>query len=240
MTSELKQLVEKLTTGDSPHLAMRAARADGTLARLIPELDVLYGVPQTEQYHPEVDTGIHCEMVLEVAARLSQSPRVRFAALVHDFGKGLTPESEWPAHHSHEENGVPLVEQFCERAGVPDDWVRLGKLTSLWHLFPHRTFGSRPRTIVKLLVDSGFMEDQELFEDFLLACEADKRGRGGLMDSSYPQGPFLLAAMEAVRATVIVPSNRPPDEDLTHSRCVSVLKLFRQHGIEPGSKGAAK
>ena len=229
MTTELKQLLEQLTTGPNPHLAMREARANGTLARLIPELDVLYGIPQTAQYHPEVDTGIHCEMVLEVAATLSSKPRVRFAALVHDFGKGLTPAADWPKHHSHEELGVPLVKQFCERAGVPDDWCQLGVKTSLWHLFPHQTFSLRPRSIVKLLVESGFSDDQEMFEDFLLACEADKRGRGGLMDSDYPQRRVLLDAMEAVRAAFIVPSNRPPDEDLTHSRCVAVLKVMRKY-----------
>jgi tRNA nucleotidyltransferase (CCA-adding enzyme) len=222
--------VEKLTTGDSPHLAMKAAHEDGSLARLIPELDALYGVPQVAEWHPEVDTGIHCELVLQVGASLSNSPRVRFAALVHDFGKGLTPANEWPKHLAHEEKGVPVVEQFCLRAGVSDDWRILGVATSRWHLFPHRALESRPRTIVKLFVESNFINEPELFEDFLLACEADKRGRGGLMDSDYPQRPLLQAAMCAVKKAKPRTLNLPFEEALHEARCNAVSDVYRRLG----------
>jgi tRNA nucleotidyltransferase (CCA-adding enzyme) len=226
MNTELKHLLVNLTTGDTPHLAMQAARQDGSLARLIPELDVLYGVPQNAEYHPEVDTGIHCELVLQVAADLSSRPRVRFAALVHDFGKGLTPPHEWPKHLEHEETGVAVVEQFCNRAGVPDDWRWLGMATSRWHLFPHRALESRPGTLVKLLVESGFINEPELFEDFLLACEADKRGRGGMLDTDYPQRALLQEAMKAVKAVNVTSSDRPYQDALTEARCVAVKAIL--------------
>jgi tRNA nucleotidyltransferase (CCA-adding enzyme) len=228
MTIELKVLVEKLTTGDSPHLALRRAHEDGSLARLIPELEALYGVPQNAVYHPEVDTGKHLEMVLQVAASLTASPRVRFAALVHDFGKGLTPAHEWPKHLAHEEKGVPVVEQFCLRAGVPDDWRVLGVATSKWHLFPHRAFDSRPGTLVKLFVESNFINEPELFEDFLMACEADKRGRGGLLDSEYPQRPLLQAAMKAVKEAKAKGSSLPPEAALLQAQCEAVKGVLLQ------------
>jgi tRNA nucleotidyltransferase (CCA-adding enzyme) len=230
MTTELKELVEKLTTGDSPHLALKASFEDGTLARLIPELAILYGVPQVAEWHPEVDTGLHIELVLQVAAGLSRNPRVRFAALVHDFGKGVTPKNEWPKHFAHEEKGVPIVEQFCQRAGVPEDWCFLGVAISRWHLFAHRALESRPRTIVKLFIDSGFIDKPELFEDFLLACEADKRGRGGLMDSVYPQRPLLQAAMRAVKEATPHTVNLPYEEALHEARCNAVSDVFKQFG----------
>ena len=214
MHKDIKELLVALTAGPTPHLALKAARADGSLARLLPELDALYGVPQTEEHHPEVDTGIHCEMVMEVAALLSNRPRARFAALMHDLGKGVTPQEEWPKHHKHEANGIPLVEQVCDRAEVPDDWRRIGMLTSKYHLEGHKAMNLRPGTLVKFFQETGFLDDSTMFEDFLLACEADKRGRGGMLDSDYPQGQFLAKAMEVVRHALPLKANLPDDEAL--------------------------
>jgi tRNA nucleotidyltransferase (CCA-adding enzyme) len=219
--TNLKELVDRLTTGPTPHLALKAARADGTLARLIPELDVLAGIPQSAQYHSEIDCFIHMEMVVEVAAALTDRPRARFAALVHDFGKGATPEAEWPKHVSHEKRGVPLVEAFCARLGAPPDWTLLGMLTSKWHLEVHKAFTLRAGSVVKLFVESGFIHDPLLFEDFLLACEADKRGRGGQMNTDYRQRPFLLSAMEAVKAVTA------PETSLNAMRCEAVKQVAK-------------
>lgn len=226
MRNTLKKLVDRLTTGQHPHWALKAAREDGSLARLIPELDVLYGVPQNAEHHPEVDTGVHMELVLEVAAGLTVDPRVRFAALVHDFGKGRTPSNEWPKHIAHEERGVPVVERFCLRAGVPKDWATLGVLTSKWHLYSHRSLNSRPRTIVDLLVETNFIDEPELFEDFLLACEADKRGRGGMLDSAYPQRKLLQAAMKAVKSLKLGKSRLDPEQALKEGRSEAVAQVL--------------
>jgi tRNA nucleotidyltransferase (CCA-adding enzyme) len=199
-TKTLQSLVDELITGSMPHLALKAAREEGTLARLIPELDCLHGIPQSAEWHPEVDCFIHMLLVMEVAAQLTDRPRARFAALVHDFGKGLSPQESWPKHIEHERKGVPLVEAFGVRLGAPADWTKLGMLTSRWHLEVHKAFTLRAGTIIKLLTESGFIHDQEMFEDFLLACEADKRGRGGdYRNAEFRQRPFLLEAMEALR-----------------------------------------
>ena len=203
MKTTLQSLVAELTEGDAPDAILRTSYADGTLKRLIPELDVLYGIPQSAQYHPEVDTGIHIELVVAAAWEITRSPRARFAALVHDFGKGATPQNEWPKHINHEERGVPLVETFCERLGAPDDWKTLGLLTSRWHLHAHRALESRPKTVLEMFEACNFLPDDALLRDFVFACEADKRGRGGdVALAPYPQGPFLLAAAAAARDVV--------------------------------------
>lgn len=236
---ELQDLLTRLTTGDTPHLELRAARADGSLARLLPEVNALYGVPQTEEHHPEIDTGIHIELVLEVAAGLSSRPRVRFLALTHDLGKGITPADEWPRHLAHEKEGVPLVAALCERAGLPDDWKKLGELTSMWHLMAHRAFSARPRTFVNFFVDTGFITEPAMFNDFLLACEADKRGRGGMLDTDYPQRQFLLDAMEVVKASVPLRGKLSEEQRLYEARCRDLKPFLRNHPLARESKSPA-
>lgn len=228
MNTELKELLEKLTTGDTPHLELRAAHKDGRLARLLPEVHALYGVPQTAEHHPEVDTGIHTELVLEVAAGLSSRPLVRFLALTHDLGKGVTPKEEWPKHLDHEKNGVPLVTAVCERAGLPEDWQLLGELTSKWHLAAHRALSNTPRAFVRLFVDTGFINEPAMFNDFLLACEADKRGRLGMLDTDYPQRQLMLDAMAVVKASEPMRGRLSEEQRLYESRCVN-LKVFLAH-----------
>jgi tRNA nucleotidyltransferase (CCA-adding enzyme) len=228
---ELHDLLTRLTTGDTPHLELKAARGDGSLARLLPEVDALYGVPQTEEHHPEVDTGIHTELVLEVAAGLTSRPRVRFLALTHDLGKGVTPREEWPRHLMHEKEGVPLVAALCERAGLPEDWKRLGELTSMWHLLAHRAFVSRPRTFVNFFVDTDFINEPAMFNDFLLACEADKRGRGGMLDTGYEQRELMLEAMKVVKASVPLSGVLSEEQRLYEARCRDLKTFLRQHPL---------
>lgn len=172
-------------------------RACGAMARLFPEIDRLYGVPQPPQYHPEVDTGLHVMLVLERAAELSPDPKVRFAALLHDLGKGTTPPGEWPRHIGHEQRGVKLIEGLCRRLRAPNDFRELALLTGRHHGLCHRAEELRPATTLDLLQSLDAFRRPERFEQFLLACEADYRGRPGYEQRPYPQATRLREAREA-------------------------------------------
>lgn len=223
-TMTLNELVVNLTTGPTPHLELDSAMANGSLARLIPELAILKNVPAPVQHHPEVCTHIHMVLTMEAAALLTDRPRARFAALVHDLGKGLTPQSEWPKHVSHEERGVPLVEALCARFNAPADWELVGKLASKWHLLAHTAFNLRAATVVKMLVETEFLEQEDVFEDFLLACEADKRGRAEMLYTDYPQASYLRAARQAVLQVPLL-----PEEDLNGRRTTAVKRVRAQY-----------
>jgi tRNA nucleotidyltransferase (CCA-adding enzyme) len=172
----------------------------GALARLFPEIDALFGVPQPAEHHPEVDTGLHVMRVLEQAAGLSPDPVVRFAALVHDLGKGTTPPGEWPRHVGHEERGVALVESLCARYRAPREYRDLGVLVARQHGLCHRAMELRPATLVRLLEDLDAFRRPERFEQALIACEADFRGRPGYEARPYPQAERLRAARAAAAA----------------------------------------
>ena len=176
------QEVEKALTDVNPWIFFQVLRQCGAMSRLFPEIEQLYGVPQSKQWHPEVDTGIHTMMVLEQSARLSPEPVVRFAALVHDLGKGTTPKEEWPRHVEHEARGVPLVETLCKRLKVPRQYSALALLVTEFHLNYHRIEELKPSTVVDLLSRLDAFRRPERFEHFLLACEADARGRPGYED----------------------------------------------------------
>lgn len=175
-------------------------RECGALARLLPELDRLFGVPQPAQHHPEIDTGVHTLMVLAQAARLSRDTRVRFAALMHDVGKGLTPKEEWPRHVGHEERGVALIQALAQRLRVPNEHRDLAVLVSRYHLHAHRAPELRAATLLKLLEGLDAFRKSARVEGFLLACEADARGRTGFETRPYPQAARVHAAFAAARA----------------------------------------
>lgn len=172
-------------------------RECGALQKLFPEIDNLYGVPQPEKHHPEIDTGIHTMMVLQQAAKLSEEGEVRFAALVHDLGKGTTPEAEWPRHIAHEERGVPLVEKLCERFRVPKNYRELAVIVTRYHLHFHRAAEMRPDTLLKTLEKLDAFRRPERFQQWLLACEADSRGRTGFEDGYYEQVDIYQAVFKA-------------------------------------------
>ena len=176
---------------DTPSKFFEVLRECGALARIFPELDKLFGVPQPKEHHPEIDTGIHTMMVLQQAARLSDDARVRYAALTHDLGKGLTPEKEWPKHINHEENGVPLVIEMSERLKVPKDFRDLAVNVARYHLHFHRAHELRANTLLKLIQSLDGFRRPERFDLFLLACEADARGRPGYEDREMTQPGFL-------------------------------------------------
>jgi len=180
----------------APQAFVQALRDCGALAVIFPEIDRLFGVPQPEQHHPEIDTGVHTLMVLEQAARLSPDPQVRFAALLHDLGKGLTPKTAWPRHIDHEEGGVPLVEALCERLRAPREYRELAVITARYHLHFHRAAELRPATLVDLLSQLDAYRRPERFQRWLLACEADARGRPGYEDRPMEQPGILLRAYQ--------------------------------------------
>lgn len=188
---------ERALMQDRPQHFFELLREVGALARLLPELDDQFGVPQPAEHHPEIDAGVHTLMVLAQTARLDAPLRVRFAALCHDFGKGVTPAHILPSHHGHEEAGVPLTEAACKRLGVPRTLRELAVLVTRWHLHVHRADRLRPATTLKLLEAADAFRRPERLEDLLLACEADARGRQGFEDRDYRQPARLRVAREA-------------------------------------------
>lgn len=174
-------------------------RACNALKILYPDIDRLFGVPQPEKYHPEIDTGLHTVMVLNQAARISDDPQVRFAALVHDLGKGTTSRNDWPGHTGHEARGARLVEKICKRFRIPNNYRDLAKLVARYHLDCHRVMELKPRTILNRLETLDAFRRPDRFEKFLLACEADARGRTGLEEREYPQAGFFRNALELAK-----------------------------------------
>jgi tRNA nucleotidyltransferase (CCA-adding enzyme) len=185
---------------DRPSRLLAVLHECGALARIMPEVDALYGVPQRAEYHPEVDTGIHNEMVLDMAARLEASLPVRFAALTHDLGKGVTPADVLPAHRGHEAHSVRLLAPLCARLRVPTECRDLALLVARYHGDIHRAAELRPETVVNIIENADGMRRPDRFMQMLLACECDARGRTGHEDDEYPQAQRFLAALTAVRA----------------------------------------
>ena len=185
---------------DRPARMFETLRACGALARLLPELDVLWGVPQRADYHPEVDTGVHVMMVIDMAARLGAPLPARFAALTHDLGKGLTPTDILPRHHGHEARSVTLLEAVCERLRVPTECRDVGRLAARYHGDMHRVAELRPETRLTVLERCDALRRPERFEQILLACEADYRGRLGWAERDYVQAGTWRAALAAIRA----------------------------------------
>jgi tRNA nucleotidyltransferase (CCA-adding enzyme) len=192
--------IERALGERAPVRFFEVLRACGALARLLPEIERLFGVPQPEKYHPEIDTGVHTLMVLTQAARLSNDTRVRFAALLHDLGKGVTPRDLWPRHIGHEERGVGIIEALSQRLRVPNEHRDLAVAVSRYHLHCHRALELLPRTLLKMLEGLDAFRKPARLEGFLLACEADARGRLGHEDESYPQADLVRRAYTAARA----------------------------------------
>ncbi|MCG6976695.1 MAG: multifunctional CCA addition/repair protein [Acidiferrobacterales bacterium] len=189
--------LEGALAADQPSQFFKVLRGCGALAKIFPEIDQLYGVPQPEQHHAEVDTGVHTMMVLDQAAVLSSDTRVRFAALMHDLGKGVTPEANWPHHYDHEALGVELVKQLCERTRVPNEYRDLAVLTARYHGDCHRVDELKATTLVKVLEAMDAFRRPERVPLFVTACEADSRGRQGMENEPYPQAEKFIAVFEA-------------------------------------------
>ena len=193
------QEMQKALAEKTPSAFITTMRDCGALKRIMPELDRLWGVPQPEEFHPEIDTGIHTMLVLEQACKLSGDPQVRFAALLHDLGKGSTPEKEWPSHISHEAQGAKIVLEVCRRLRIPNEYRDLAERTARFHLHYHRALELKPASVVKTLEQLDAFRKPERFEKFLLACEADARGRTGYENKDFPQGDYFRQTLKVAK-----------------------------------------
>ena len=183
-----------------PSRMFEVLRACGALHKLLPEVARLWGVPQRAEYHPEVDTGVHLMMVLDMAAQLKAPLAVRFACLGHDLGKGTTPVAEWPRHIGHEERSARLLKALCLRLRVPNDCSELGDVVAREHGNIHRSGEFGAAALVRLLERCDAFRKPERFADILSACECDARGRLGLNEQPYPQRQRLLSALSAAQS----------------------------------------
>lgn len=191
---------ERALVDARPRRYFEVLHACGALAVLFPEIHALFGVPQRADYHPEIDTGLHTLMVLDQAARLSASLAVRFAALVHDLGKADTPADMLPAHHGHEARSVKHIQRMSQRMRVPNEIRDLAIIVAREHGNAHRAFELRPDTILKLLTRMDCFRRPERLPQFLLACEADARGRTGFEERPYPQAQYLRDLLNVANA----------------------------------------
>jgi tRNA nucleotidyltransferase (CCA-adding enzyme) len=184
----------------APSRMLEVLRECDALARLLPEVDRLWGVPQPEAHHPEVDTGEHLLLVLDTSARLAAPLPVRYACLCHDLGKGTTPPDEWPRHIAHEARSVKLLQDVSERLRVPAECHALAEVVAREHGNVHRSGELNAAAVMRLLERCDALRRPERFEQLLLACECDARGREGRFDEPYPQRERLRRALAAARS----------------------------------------
>tara|TARA_R110002110_G_scaffold415839_1_gene657389 strand:+ start:19177 stop:20424 length:1248 start_codon:yes stop_codon:yes gene_type:complete len=189
---------EKALKEKGPVAFLKILRQTKALSVIYPEIDALYGVPQSKKMHPEVDTGIHVELVLWQAARLSGLPEVRFAALVHDLGKAVTPKSELPKHAGHGEKGLPILKALCERLKVPTKYKELAELVMRKHIQCHQMADKSAQDILNFIEESDAFRRPERFRQMLMVCEADSRGRLGFEHVDYEPRSLLEEAFYAV------------------------------------------
>jgi tRNA nucleotidyltransferase (CCA-adding enzyme) len=197
------QETARALTEQTPAAYFELLRQVGALRVLLPELDCLWGVPNPPKWHPEIDTGIHTMLVLTQAAL--QSPRldIRFAALMHDLGKGLTPPSAWPSHHGHEHSGLKPIEQVCQRLRVPNDCKELALMACEFHQLLHRALQLKASTLLKLFDGIDLWRKPERLDALLQVAIADLRGRTGFEQADYPPADYLRAMAQAARAVDI-------------------------------------
>ena len=199
---------EKALGEERPDVFIQVLRDCGALAVVYPEIDALFGVPQPEKWHPEIDTGVHQLLSLREAVKLGGNVAVRFAVLMHDLGKALTPAEVLPSHHGHEDAGVAQVEKLCARLRVPNHLRELAIITARYHTHVHRALELRADTTLKTLESCDALRRPDRFADFLLACEADARGRTGLETRDYPQRDYFTRVRDAAAAVQMTAPER--------------------------------
>jgi tRNA nucleotidyltransferase (CCA-adding enzyme) len=240
---ELEQLVservwseiERALGEPRPGRFLEVLRECDALARVLPEVDALFGVPQSPEHHPEIDTGVHTLLVLEQAARLTPDARVRFAALTHDLGKGTTPPAEWPKHYGHEERSAALVRELCQRLKAPNEFRDLAVLVARYHDHCRKVAELRAATLLDTLESLDAFRRPQRVEQFVLACEADFRGRPGYEQRDYPQAGLFRAAHAAARAvdTAAVAAGKSgpaAGEAIRHARIAAIRAARRPAG----------
>ncbi len=214
------QETAKALATERPDVYVETLRECHALERVFPEVDALFGVPQPERWHPEIDTGVHTLMALKMAAKLSPKPEVRFAVLTHDLGKAATPKDLLPKHHGHEQRSEELLESLCARLRVPNRFRDLALDVARHHGAVHKAGQLKPQTVLRIILAADGLRQPERFDEMLLACEADARGRKGLEDRSYPQADLFRAALRAARS-------------------VDAAKLMAERGLEGAALGKA-
>lgn len=200
--------LERLLGESTPRAGIELLRDCGALRAVLPELDALFGVPQSPEWHPEVDTGEHVLLALQVAAARQAPVSVRFAVLMHDLGKALTPAEQWPRHIAHEARGISVIESLCQRLRVPQEHRDLAVLASRFHTHVHRGLELRATTVLEVLEAADAFRRPARFAELLEVCECDARGRLGFADRPYPQRLRLEKALEAASAATLQPAER--------------------------------
>lgn len=212
-----------------PSRMFEVLRECGALHRLLPELAALFGVPQPPQHHPEIDTGVHVMLVVEVAAQRNEPLPVRWAALLHDLGKGITPADILPHHYGHEAHGVALVEAVCERLKVPGDCRDLAVLATREHGSVHQLMQMRAATVAKFLERLDVLRRPDRVEQLIAVCECDARGRTGLENNPYPQAERLRAALDAFRS---VDAGAIARDAADKSRIPELIRVARMRAVQ--------
>ncbi len=209
------QEISKGLMEEKPSRMFKVLRACGALKKIMPELDALWGVPQPANHHPEIDTGVHVMMVIDYAASKQYQLPVRFAALMHDLGKGTTPKDLLPRHIGHEQRSVDLLQVLCKRLRVPNDCKELAHIVAKFHGKVHQVEEMRPETLLQFLVETDAIRQPQRFGDFLLACECDIRGRTGYETQTFEKADLLLSLLKAaseVDAGAVAKMQDTPDK----------------------------
>jgi tRNA nucleotidyltransferase (CCA-adding enzyme) len=216
-----------------PEVYFENLRACGALAVWFPELDVLWGVPNPPKWHPEIDTGIHTMMVLQQAVKLSDKLSVRFASLVHDLGKGVTPAENWPSHRGHEKLGLELINTLCDRLKAPNECRELGLMVSEYHTHIHQAFELKASTILGMLNRCDVWRKPQRFADLLVSCKADARGRTTFENCEYKNAEYIWQAYEAaakvdVKAIVAKGYQGKAIKEQTEQQRISLIQAFKR------------
>jgi tRNA nucleotidyltransferase (CCA-adding enzyme) len=219
-----------------PSRMFEVLRQSGALNKILPEVDRLFGVPQPREQHPEIDTGAHIMLVIDYAASKNYSLPVRFAALTHDLGKGMTPPSQWPRHPGHEAKSVELVKALCKRIKVPAACRDLALLAAKYHGEAHRALELKPATLISLLQALDAFRKPRRFAEFLEACGCDFHGRPGFANKPFPQAKYLQGAVRAaqsVNAGAIARRLRQPGQIAAKVRAarIAAVKNRLKHAV---------
>jgi len=223
---------QRTLTYPDPQPFIDTLRQCGALQALLPEFNAMYGVPQNAEHHPEIDCGIHNEMVLQQICTISDDPVARFAALCHDLGKATTPADVLPAHHGHEERGAEITDKLAKRLRLPNDYRQLAVLVARYHSHCHRALELKATSILKLISNLDAFRRPERFELYLQVCEADARGRKGLEKRNYPQSNYLRDALDAadsIDTAAIASKAQEEERDIAaeiRSARITALKSF--------------
>jgi tRNA nucleotidyltransferase (CCA-adding enzyme) len=218
----------------APQVYIDLLKQCGALDYWFAEIAKLWGVPNPPKWHPEIDTGIHTLMVLEQAARLSEKLTVRFASLIHDLGKALTPPDKWPSHPGHEKLGLAPINQLCDRLKAPNDCRQLALLVSEYHTHVHKAFELKPNTLLKVFNACDAWRKPQRFEDLLTCCKADARGRTGFEDIPYSQVDYIKEALDAaltVNVKTIVASGlkgKAIKEEIDRQRVHKIVEIKKR------------